>query len=191
MDFFTSDPMWLPVAAALVSSLIATAADVKTLKIRNTLTVPLCLTGIGFHLWLNSWQGLGSSLAGISVGFACLIVPYMIGIMGAGDVKLLMAMGSWLGGYHTALVALFGCLSLGALSVIVMARREGVSVVWYNLQLSVLRLQTIRRHLFGNGEQLKDIRSMAQDPNQRRNLIPFSVMLAMGTGILVLAISVR
>jgi prepilin peptidase CpaA len=189
MDILTSDPMWLPVAAALATSLLATAADVKTLQIRNTLTVPLCLTGLGFHLWLGGWEGVSLSVVGITVGFGCLIVPYMIGILGAGDVKLLMAMGAWLGGYHTALVALFGCLSLGVLAVVVMAKREGLSAVWFNLQLSVLRLQTIRRHLFGNREHLKDIRSMARDPNQRGNLIPFSVMLAMGTCVLVLVIS--
>ena len=186
MDILTRDPMWMPVAAALATSLMATIADVKTLQIRNTLTVPLCLTGIGFHVWLSGWEGLLLSLGGVLVGFGCLIVPYLIGILGAGDVKLLMAMGSWLGSTHTALVALFGCLALGVLAVLLMGKREGFAAVWFNLQLSVLRLQTIRRHLFGSQKHLQDIRSMAKDPTQRGNLIPFSVMLAMGTCVLVL-----
>ena len=189
MDILIRDPMWLPVAAALGTSLLATLADVKTLQIRNTLTVPLCLTGIGFHTWLNQWQGLWLSLAGVSVGRACLIIPYLIGILGAGDVKLLMAMGAWLGGYHTAMVALFGCLALGVFAIAVMARREGISAVWFNLQLSMARLHTVRRHLFGNQRHLRDIRSMSQDPEQRGNLIPFSVMLATGTCVLLVFIS--
>ena len=56
----------------------------------------------------SGWEGFFGSLAGIAIGFAVLILPYLMGILGAGDVKLLMGIGAWIGGHGTALVALFG-----------------------------------------------------------------------------------
>ncbi|MGB0761762.1 MAG: A24 family peptidase [Rubripirellula sp.] len=185
MATFLSDQMFLPVMAALSASLIATVTDIRSLRIRNTLTVPLLVSGIVFHCWMEGWSGLTVSVAGIGIGFAVLILPYLMGILGAGDVKLLMGMGAWLGGHNTALVALFGCFAMGFVAVVVLAKREGSKAVWYNLQLSILRLQTIRRHLFASQGELKDIKSMASDPAQRHNLVPFSIMLAMGSVALV------
>jgi prepilin peptidase CpaA len=185
MATFLSDQMFLPVMTALSASLIATVTDIRSLRIRNSLTVPLCVAGIVFHGMMEGWPGLALSLAGIGIGFAVLILPYLMGILGAGDVKLLMGMGAWLGGHNTALVALFGCLAMGLVAVVVLAKREGTKAVWLNLQLSILRLQTIRRHLFTSQNDLKDIKSMAADPVQRHKLIPFSIMLAMGSVALV------
>ena len=100
MATFLSDQMFLPVMTALSASLIATVTDIRSLRIRNTLTVPLCLSGIVFHCWMGGWSGLSVSVAGIGIGFAVLILPYLMGILGAGDVKLLMGMGAWLGGHN-------------------------------------------------------------------------------------------
>jgi prepilin peptidase CpaA len=180
-----NDEMILPVMAALAAALIATVTDVKTLRIRNSLTVPLCVSGVAFHGWADGWSGCVLSLAGVAIGLVILIVPYLMGILGAGDVKLLMGMGAWLGAQQTAMVAFFGCLIMGLVSMVIMAKQDGVHMMWLNLQVSILRLQTIRRHLFSSSHELQDIKTMAADPEQRQRLIPFSVMLAMGAVLLV------
>lgn len=185
MATFLQDEMFLPVTAALVASLIATVTDIRSFRIRNVLTVPLCLTGIIFHGVVGGMPGIVMSVVGVCIGFCVLILPYLTGILGAGDVKLLMGMGAWLGGNNTALVALIGCLSMGVVAALLLAKREGIQAVWLNLQLSFLRLQLIRRHLFSSQSGNSDIKTMAADPSQHHKLIPFSIMLAMGTVALV------
>ncbi len=91
--------------AALV---VAAAIDFWKLKVPNWLTFPLILSGWGLGLLGGpqafpelSWQLLGASVALTFVGCALLLPLYMIGGMGAGDVKMQMGFGAWLG-------ALFG-----------------------------------------------------------------------------------
>ena len=182
--------MMVPYTAALSAAIIATVTDIRSLRIHNSLTVPVCLSGLAFHGMQSGWEGFFGSLAGIAIGFAVLILPYLMGILGAGDVKLLMGIGAWIGGHGTALVALFGCLATGVVAVILLARRDGFQAVRVNAHLSLLRLQTIRRHLFSAADG-KDIKAMAADPKKRQNLIPFSIMLALGlVTLLVIAFTV-
>ena len=190
MTNFMGESMMVPYTAALAAAIVATVTDIRTLRIHNVLTVPVCLSGLLFHGMQSGWEGLIASLAGVGIGFAVLILPYLMGILGAGDVKLLMGMGAWIGGHSTALVALFGCLATGVVAVVILARRDGFSAVRVNAHLSLLRLQTIRRHLFSTSDGT-DIKSMAADPKKRQNLIPFSIMLTMGlVTLLVIAFTV-
>jgi len=185
MDAILSDQTFLPMMTALIASLAATVTDIRSFRIRNTLTVPLCVSGITFHGYMEGWGGIMVALAGVSVGVAVLIVPYLMGILGAGDVKLLMGIGAWLGVDNTALVALFGCVATGVMSAVILARRDGLDAVRTNAHLSYLRIQTIGRHFVAAPVE-SDIKTMASDPYQRKKLIPFSIMLAIGLVSLVL-----
>lgn len=79
--------------------ILATAAiyDVKYQKIPNILTFSVMLGGIAYHSWFSGIHGCLFSLGGASLGIALLIVFYLMGKMGAGDVKLMGAVGSILG----------------------------------------------------------------------------------------------
>jgi prepilin peptidase CpaA len=78
--------------------LIASAIiDLKTQKIPNLLTLPSMLIALGYHSTLNGLDGLLFSAGGIGVGIGLLIIPYLMGGMGAGDAKLMGAIGGLLG----------------------------------------------------------------------------------------------
>jgi prepilin peptidase CpaA len=85
-------PVWV-VAITLV---VAAVIDGYKLKVPNWLTFPMILSGWAFGAFANGWEGLGMSLVGTAVGLALLMPAYAIGGMGAGDVKLLAGVGSWL-----------------------------------------------------------------------------------------------
>jgi prepilin peptidase CpaA len=94
--------------ATLVSIFVITAAvlDYRTKKIPNWITVPAAIAGLLFHAVMPESRGILWALAGFGVGFLLLIVPWLLGGGGMGDVKLLAALGAWLG--PLMILAVFG-----------------------------------------------------------------------------------
>lgn len=92
--------------------LVAAACDVRTRKLPNWLTVPGCLAGLVFNLVTGAFSGGFSgalhgglySLLGFATGFGILLALFCMGSGGAGDVKLMGALGAWLGYKHTLYV---------------------------------------------------------------------------------------
>src|ERR1700728_2080017 len=81
-----------PIAAS-VCALVGAAFDVKSRRIPNKLTGPALLFGLALHLTLNGWHGLLNCLAAGLICGAVFLVFYLAGGMGAGDVKLITAVG--------------------------------------------------------------------------------------------------
>ncbi len=94
-----------PVLITLVGgyTLAAAVFDYRTHKIPNYLTVTAAVLGLVYCTFAPLVMG-GSmvtgfllSLAGLAAGFALLLLPFLLGGGGAGDVKMLAGLGAWLG----------------------------------------------------------------------------------------------
>jgi prepilin peptidase CpaA len=86
--------------AVLVGLFTAAAAftDWRVHKIPNYLTVPAAVLGVAYHTLMPSSElGLLWSVVGFFIGFGLLLLPWLLGGGGMGDVKLLAALGAWLG----------------------------------------------------------------------------------------------
>lgn len=90
-------PIWLLSVVLIVAAVI----DGFELKVPNSLTFPLVISGWIYSTAAFGWEGLGWSLGGTAVGLALLLPAYAIGGMGAGDVKLLAGVGAWIHATHT------------------------------------------------------------------------------------------
>ncbi|MGE4299910.1 MAG: prepilin peptidase [Desulfovibrionaceae bacterium] len=75
----------------------ATITDLRAQRIPNTITFGLAAASLAWHGWTGHLDGFLFSLGGLGVGFGCIILPYALGVMGAGDVKLMAAVGAALG----------------------------------------------------------------------------------------------
>lgn len=118
-----------------VAFVIAGYTDLKSQRIRNWLTFPLILGGIAAHFIHSGLDGLLFSAGGFGVGLGLMLVPFFIGVMGAGDVKLMAGAGAWLGATTTLTAFLFTCIAGGVYSLVVMARhREYFKAVWQNIK---------------------------------------------------------
>src|SRR5262245_23845257 len=73
------------------------ACDVRTLRIPNLLTGPTIVVGIVLNGILHGWTGIGTSFAGFALAVALLFAPFALGGVGAGDVKMMGAIGALLG----------------------------------------------------------------------------------------------
>ena len=100
---------WMSLAVGLV--IFAAVYDFLTKRIPNWLTFPGMLIGIVANIILSGWMiGLKESLLGVSVGFVLFFPIYFFQIMGAGDVKLLMLIGAFVGYqlcFYVALASIF------------------------------------------------------------------------------------
>src|SRR5438046_6856418 len=83
-----------PLVALLI---VAAVVDVRRRRIPNWLTFALVLSGLGQSLTALQTVTFTQSVAGMAVGFILPFVVYILGGMGAADVKLLAGVGSWLG----------------------------------------------------------------------------------------------
>jgi prepilin peptidase CpaA len=105
--------------AALSIALVAVAWDLASRRIPNVLTFGGALAGVAAHAYMAGLAGVGMSLGGWLVGVAIFLPFFMLGGMGAGDVKLLAAIGAWLGPVTTIWVALFSGIAGGVMGLIV------------------------------------------------------------------------
>ncbi|MDI7258521.1 MAG: A24 family peptidase [Thermodesulfobacteriota bacterium] len=77
--------------------IIAVYTDIKHKKLPNYLTFPAMFIGLVCHLLSGGLSGLFFSITGLLLGIALLFLLYIIGGTGAGDVKLMGAVGALLG----------------------------------------------------------------------------------------------
>src|SRR5262245_23837225 len=97
-----------PLTFLCAAMIVAAVIDGWKLKVPNWLTFPLILSGWGLGL-LNNFDllrdagfegGVGAALLGTLLGFLLLFPVYAIGGMGAGDVKMQMGFGAWVGAFY-------------------------------------------------------------------------------------------
>ena len=111
-----------------LSVLLVAAAtiDLRSQKIPNIITYPSMLIALTYSTIINGTQGLIFSAGGIAAGTGLLIIPYLMGGMGAGDAKLMGAIGGVLGAkavfYAFLLITAVG--GIYALILIVIYRTE-------------------------------------------------------------------
>jgi len=114
---------WLPVNMfqylALTLAVVAAAWDLRTRKIPNVLTFGGSLFAILLHGYLGGSSAVGLSLAGWAVGVALFFPFFAVGGLGAGDVKLLAAVGACVGPMTAVWVALFASLAGGIMALFV------------------------------------------------------------------------
>ena len=122
------------VAALLVAS-VACAIDIRERRIPNVLTLGTAALGLLYRLGSSGVDGVMTGMTGCLLGMALLILPYALGGLGAGDVKLLGALGAWLGPQDVFWVAMYTGLAGGVLALIVAFARGYLRQAWLNVWL--------------------------------------------------------
>lgn len=98
---------------------LACISDLRTRRIPNVLTFSSAAGALLFHLITGGWSGAAWSVGGYVLGAALFFPMFALRGMGAGDVKLLAAVGAWLGPGQIAVVALTTSIAGGLLGIVV------------------------------------------------------------------------
>ena len=104
---------------------LAALIDIRTYRIPNWLTGMAILVGLSLHTFATQLPGLVFSLEGAAVGLGVFVILYACGWMGAGDVKLFAAVGSFLGPAQTISAAIVIALVGGLLAFLVLGFHQG------------------------------------------------------------------
>jgi len=166
-------------AAVILTPLVLWASwvDYRQRRVPNYLNAIIAVLGIVMQCVWFGWAGLSNALVGCLVGLGLLIVPWLAYMMGAGDVKLLAAAGTWLGPTYTFWAFIIGAIIAGVVSItmIVFARRWSAAAD--NFQLAAIKCSDMKL-LFSELGSVKSLGNKAQ-------LIPYGVPLTAGMLIIL------
>jgi prepilin peptidase CpaA len=167
--------MTVPLVVVLSASLVAAATDVWKFWVPNLLTLPLLASGLIYHGMSGGAEGLLASFLGALFGFGILFIFYLLGGMGAGDVKLLAGIGAWLKVDNTLYVFVAAGLVAGIYSLILILMYSSFRDTYAKLRIIWFRLAILGRYLGSEESAVTD-----GQPVNRRRLIPFAAMVALG-----------
>ncbi|MGD0796518.1 MAG: A24 family peptidase [Acidobacteriaceae bacterium] len=155
---------------SLLCAALGSVPDVRQRRIPNRLTGPALLAGLLLHAGLGGWHGLADSAAAALLAGLVFLLFFLAGGMGAGDVKLMAAVGSFAG--------------LSALPLLVISTALAGAV--FALAVSILRGR-LRETLRNVGELFLHHTRHGVKPHKDLNLanartlrLPFALPIAAG-----------
>jgi prepilin peptidase CpaA len=110
--------------ALVAGAIVATVTDLRTRRIPNALTASMAALGVGFAATGISGMSIGASLVGLALGLALMLPGHFLGATGAGDVKLMGAVGAVVGPGIVVSAFLFTAIAGGVLAVAVAVQRQ-------------------------------------------------------------------
>lgn len=124
---------WWVWCVLVLAGVVASATDLRRMVIPNWLTFPLIAAGLVHGGVTGGWPGLGDAALGVVVAGAVFVFHYLTTGGGAGDAKLMMGLGAWIG--WEASLTLVLCVTVFGLfaAIFATARRGGIKDVPYVL----------------------------------------------------------
>ncbi|MBN2577854.1 MAG: prepilin peptidase [Pirellulales bacterium] len=161
------------VLSLAVGVYVATAAltDCRMHRIPNYVTVPAAVLGLIYHTVLPEGMGPWMSLAGLGIGFGLLFLPWLLGGSGMGDVKLLAALGAWLGPKWLLVTFALSMMIACVMAMVVLLQ----GFARWGMGQAKTRFSQTPRGTAGKKEAAKP----------RRRIVPFALPVALGTGIVL------
>ncbi len=117
----------LLIAITALTAAVAMYADVRQRRLFNWLTLGSAAAGLLARLGTSGPPALLSGFEGWLLGIGLLVIPFAVGWMGAGDVKLLGAFGALGGPLFVQQTALYGCLAGAAAAIVWLAWQRKLS----------------------------------------------------------------
>jgi prepilin peptidase CpaA len=137
----------------IVLLLTAAVFDVLYRRIPNWLTVSGVLLGIALNAFIGPPEaGLVFSLAGLAVGFGIYAVLYALRAMGAGDVKLMAAVGALVGYQRWFGIFFITALIGGVMALILVVARGRLKKTFFNMSFILSEMKSGRPAYLGNEE---------------------------------------
>jgi prepilin peptidase CpaA len=155
--------------------LVATVTDLRTQKIPNILTFPAAALALIYNTITNGFSGFLFSAQGVALGIGLLIIPYLLGGMGAGDAKLMGAVGGVLGAKGVFNAFLFSAIVGGIYAIILTLIYRQQFRGFYRKQLAALiNFFLIRKYI-----------PEPEEADLKKPRLCYGLAIALGTGIYI------
>lgn len=170
---------WMTCAILVPGTLYASWVDYSEKRVPNWLNATLLCAGLATQAAYFGWSGLATGFGGALMGFGLLIVPWLMHGMGAGDVKLMAAIGAWFGPVMTFYAFAVGAVLGGMTAIAMIVSSHRMRHAYANLGV-ILNKCTNRATLFSDYGSAKSFGATSQ-------LLPYGVPLTAGS-LLVLTV---
>ena len=97
----------------------ACVTDLRSRRIPNVLTFGAAAGALVYGMAVEGWSGVGNASLGWLIGAVAFIIPFALRGLGGGDVKLLAAIGAWLGPKAAIWLVLYTGVAGGVMAIIV------------------------------------------------------------------------
>jgi prepilin peptidase CpaA len=155
----------------LALTILAALLDWRSRRIPNWLTVPGLLSGVVVHALIAGWHGALFALEGAGLALILLLPLVALRALGAGDWKLMGAVGAFVGPVMFLFVLMGSILASGLMAIVQVYRTGRVMETLKNMV-------TLVRGFFTFG--LKKNPQISLD-NPRLLKLPFGVAVAAAT----------
>jgi prepilin peptidase CpaA len=152
---------------------ISAIIDFRSQKIPNLITFPSIIIALLYHFLINGIDGLTFSALGLATGIGLLIIPHIFGGMGAGDAKLMGAVGAILGSKSVFVAFLLTALVGGIYSLIIILLNQKQFKGFFKKQLITLKLLILTRKFIPD----------PVEENSKKPKLCYGVAIALGTFI--------
>ena len=161
------------VLAILLSTIVTLAAiqDLRVQKIPNLLTYPSMGLGLLYHSVANGLDGFIMSAGGLALGIGLLIVPYAMGEMGAGDAKLMGAVGAAVGPQGVFTAFLFTAIIGGVYALLILVIRRQESKGLFTRHIMMLKTFVLTRQFI----------PVPASEDERKPKLSYGIPIALGT----------
>lgn len=172
------EPFWVTTCAILIPGvLLASWIDYAQHKVPNWLNATLIAVGFGVQGFYHGPTGIWIGFCGMWVGFGVLIIPWMMHGMGAGDVKLMAAIGVWFGPWMTLVSFALGAVIGGIIAAVMIVAARKTRYAMANLSIIMVKC-TSRDTLFSDFGSAKSFGNTSA-------LLPYGVPLTIGSLIVL------
>jgi prepilin peptidase CpaA len=154
-------------------TLVAAGFDIRYRRIPNWLVLTGIVTGFAWNLYSSGWSGFGHAAAGLGLGFALYFPLYLLRARGAGDVKLLAAVGAIVGPGNCFWVFILTALLGGVIAMVMLLLRKRVRHTFFNLSFIMSDLIKLRAPYNSSAEL-----DVTTSKGMR---LPHGAMIAVGT----------
>lgn len=144
---------------------LAAVLDIRQRRIPNLLSLGGMIMGLALWTLHAGASGLLSGIAGLLVGSALFLPFYIARGMGAGDVKLMGAVGAFLGPYHVLAAAITVALLGGVIAAWVAFRQKRLRAALEDSLRVIFRQQAAK----------------SLERASRQDSIPYGLAIAAGT----------
>ena len=131
----------------------ATISDIRHHRIPNLLTFGGALLALSLQTVFFGWSGLGAALGGLVIGLLCFLPFYVAGGFAAGDVKLMAAVGAFVGPLFAAYAVAATLIAGGVLAMVVLLRGERVKAAFQRYGLIIKTFFYTRKLVYIRPEQ--------------------------------------
>ena len=164
--------------------LITTSAyfDITKKKIPNFITFPVILWGLLTYTIVDGFEGLRFSGLGFLLGLLVFLLPFALGGMGGGDVKMMAAIGALKGWRFVLFTTIYTGLAGGVIVIFILIKEKKLLITLKRMLAIILKPIFFILTLTFNSDILKRVNTWLLNTqlDWEKKYIPYGVAIGIG-----------